>query len=191
MFHVKQLMLSVDISGVTIHYKGDDYMQMIFDILEDYQFIILLALIILIVILIFMETLNRIELNRIEKRYKKLMKGSYGKNIEEMIAEHTSVVENSLESIKEIKDAYDSVENKLKNCVQKYSVVRYRAFDDVGSDLSFSIALLDENNDGMIITGIYGRNESTTFAKPIENGISKYDLSEEEKLAIKKAMQRI
>jgi hypothetical protein len=51
----------------------------------------------------------------------------------------------------------------------------------VGSDLSFSIALLDGNQNGVIITSIYGRNESTTYAKPIDKGISRYDLSEEEK----------
>ena len=69
----------------------------------------------------------------------------------------------------------------MKKCVQKVSIIRYKAFEDVGSDLSFSIALLDENNDGIILTGIYGRNESTTYAKPIDKGISRYDLSEEEK----------
>jgi len=47
----------------------------------------------------------------------------------------------------------------------KVGVVRYNAFDDVGSDLSFSIALLDDNDNGVVISGIYSRESSTTYAK--------------------------
>jgi hypothetical protein len=68
--------------------------------------------------------------------------------------------------------------------------LRYRAFENVGSDLSFSISLLDNNNDGFIITGIYGRNDSTTYAKPIDKGLSRYDLSEEEKEVLEKAINK-
>lgn len=163
-------------------------MEMIFEFIKDYQFIILLVVMVLVVILIFIEALNRVEINRIERRYKKMMKGSYGKSIEEMVLENTKVVKESLDSVEEIKNDYDQLQARLANCIQKYAVVRYRAFDDVGSDLSYSIALLDNKNNGVVITGIYGRNESTTFAKPIENGISKYDLSDEEKQAIKNAL---
>lgn len=165
-------------------------MQMLIEFIEDYQFIILLGVLILLVILIFIEIINRIEMNKIQKRYKKLMKGSLGKNIEEMVIEHTQLVKNSLKTVKEIEKVYNDIDLRLKNCIQKYAVVRYRAFDDVGSDLSFSIALLDDKNNGVVLTGIYGRSESTCFAKPIENGISKYDLSEEEKLSIKKAIEK-
>lgn len=73
----------------------------------------------------------------------------------------------------------------------KVSIVRYRAFEDVGSDLSYSIALLDNNNNGVILTGIYGRNESTTYAKPIDKGLSRYELSDEEKYVLKDAMNKV
>ena len=72
--------------------------------------------------------------------------------------------------------------------MQKTSMVRYKAFADVGSDLSFSIALLDGNDNGAILTSIYGRNESTTYAKPIDKGMSRYDLSEEEKKVLEQAI---
>ena len=80
------------------------------------------------------------------------------------------------------------LEKRIRNCIQKISIIRYKAFENVGGDLSFSIALLDDNNDGFILTGIYGRNDSTTYAKPIENGKSKYELSEEEKEVLNKAI---
>ena len=70
--------------------------------------------------------------------------------------------------------------NQVNHCIQKVGVVRFKAFEDIGSDLSFSVAILDSFNDGVIITGIYSRHDSTTYAKPIDKGISRYDLSEEE-----------
>jgi hypothetical protein len=165
-------------------------MDLVLEFLNNYQAIIMIIMIVLILIFLFIELLNRIELNRIEKRYKKLMKSSTGKSLEEMIIEYSGMVSESLEKVNSIESLYKSLDTRVKNSIQKYSVVRYRAFDDVGSDLSFSIAFLDEFNNGVVITGIYGRNESTTFAKPIENGISKYDLSDEEKLSIKNAMNK-
>ena len=50
--------------------------------------------------------------------------------------------------------------------------------------------LLNEINDGVIVTGIFGRNESTTYAKPIDKGLSRYDLSSEEKEVLQKAMNK-
>lgn len=167
---------------------GVEIMQMVLEYIKDYEVFILIAVMALVIILIFIETLNRVEIRRVEKRYKKMMKGSMGKSIEEMVLEHTNLVNQSLESVEEIKNAYTQIQSRVTNCIQKYAVVRYRAFDDVGSDLSYSIALLDDKNNGVVLTGIYGRNESTSFAKPIENGISKYDLSDEEKQAIRNAL---
>lgn len=163
-------------------------MEIIIDTIRNYVPIIILALLIIVVILLFIETLNRVEINRLEKRYKKMMKGSYGKSIEELLIDYTGKIENSMKTVQEIESRYESINSRVKNSIQKCSVIRFRAFDDVGSDLSFSIALLDEKNDGVVLTGIYGRNECATFAKPIENGISKYDLSDEEKQAIKNAI---
>lgn len=163
-------------------------MEYIIDIINNNQIFIIFGLVVVIVIMFFIIIMNKVEISRLEKRYKKLMKGSSGKNIEEMIIEYNEKVEDALEVAKNIEEIYKNVDDRLKKCVQRVGIVRYRAFDDVGSDLSFSIALLDENNAGVVVTGIYGRNECTTFAKPIENGISKYDLSEEEKLAIKNAI---
>jgi signal transduction histidine kinase len=171
------------------NFTGDDVMEFIYDMLRDFQPIVILSLVIVVIILLFLQILNKIEINRMEKRYKKLMKGSTGKNIEEMIMEYSDKIDDSLEVVKKMENTYNDIDYRLRKCIQKYSIVRYRAFDDVGSDLSFSIALLDDKNNGVVVTGIYGRNECTTFAKPVENGISKYDLSDEEKQAIKNALE--
>ncbi len=71
---------------------------------------------------------------------------------------------------------------------EKVGIVRYNAFQDTGSDLSFALALLDEKNNGVVLNGIYSREMSNIYAKPVENGKSKYTISEEENLAIEKAI---
>jgi hypothetical protein len=67
-------------------------------------------------------------------------------------------------------------------------VLRYNPFDNVGGDQSFSIALLDANNNGFVITSLYAREGTRVFAKPIKNGESEFPLSEEEKEAINRAI---
>ena len=71
---------------------------------------------------------------------------------------------------------------------KKFGIYRYNAYKDTGSDLSFTLALLDENNDGVVLNGIYSREMSNIYAKPIKNGNSTYKMTDEEKEAIKRAI---
>ncbi len=118
------------------------------------------------------------------------MRGENNKSLESMINTYLDKVDSSVKAAEEAKEKSEALRDQLGKCIQKYSMIRYKAFDDVGSDLSFSIALLDEKNDGIILTGIYGRYESTTYAKPIDKGISRYDLSEEEEQVLKEAINK-
>jgi hypothetical protein len=71
-----------------------------------------------------------------------------------------------------------------RRALQRFHMVRYDAFEDMGGRLSFSAALLDENGDGLVITSINGRSETRTYAKGIRNLSSDHNLSEEEGEAI-------
>lgn len=82
----------------------------------------------------------------------------------------------------------ESIETKLAFAIQKVGFVRYNAFGDMGSDLSFSIALLDKFQNGFVLTSIYGREHTTSYAKPIKFGKSIYPLSVEEIQAIDRAI---
>ena len=90
----------------------------------------------------------------------------------------------------EIKHLINIVDEDVRNCIQKVGIVRYSAFKDTGSDLSFALALLDEKNNGVVLNGIYSREMSNIYAKPVENGKSTYTISKEEEEAIKKAMEK-
>ncbi|WP_032123311.1 DUF4446 family protein [Clostridium amazonitimonense] len=155
-------------------------MQDILNVIQDAQPYVILGLVAINLIFFILIIVLFRSLSKMEKRYRKFMRGSNNKNLEELINLYLDKVDESKSIAEDVKALYDNMDERLKGCVQKLAITRYKAFEDVGSDLSFSIALLDDNNDGVILTGIYGRNESTTYAKPIDKGISRYDLSEEE-----------
>ena len=89
----------------------------------------------------------------------------------------------------EIKAYYTKLDSDIASCIQKVGLVRYNAFKDVGSDLSFAVALLDRDNNGVVFNGLYGSESSNIYAKPIKDGVSKYQLSEEERDALEIAEQ--
>ena len=72
----------------------------------------------------------------------------------------------------------------MQRTVQRVGLVRFNPFSDTGGDQSFSIALLDGEGDGLVISSLFSRNETRVFAKPIQAGQSKYNLTEEEQQAI-------
>ena len=72
--------------------------------------------------------------------------------------------------------------------VQKFGMVRYNAFEEMGGNLSFSLALLDDHGDGVVLTSISGRTEARMYAKPVRNLESSHNLSEEEREAISNAI---
>lgn len=170
-------------------------MQSIINFIKDGQLYIIIALIILVLILILLVIITYASLNRLEKKYRKLMRGVNKNSLEEMVVSYLDHIDEVKETVNVVKDEnegmkqmYEQLDGKLKACLQKTSMVRYKAFDDIGSDLSFSVALLDGNSNGVILTSIYGRNESTIYAKSIDKGISRYELSKEENKVLEQAV---
>lgn len=86
------------------------------------------------------------------------------------------------------RDLADFKQASRKN-IQKVSVVRFNPFNESGGDQSFSLAVLDAENNGFIVTSLYGRDANRVYAKPVRRGSSTYQLSEEEKKAIGEAMK--
>ena len=110
-----------------------------------------------------------------------------GDNIEEDLENYMHIVRRVEKQNMEICENLDYLKNDLTRCIKKIGMVRYNAYKDTGSDLSFALALLDENNDGVVLNGIYSREMSNIYAKPVKNGVSSYATSEEEKQAIAQA----
>ena len=149
----------------------------------------LIMLFVLVVLLILGYIANIAKLSKMQKNYKEFItKLGNGKDITEDLREYVKRVEKVENTNKEIINYCENLDKNMESCVQKIGIVRYSAFRDTGSDLSFVLALLDEKNNGVVLNGIYSREMSNIYAKPVENGESTYTLSEEEKQAIKKAI---
>ena len=165
-------------------------MENIINTINNYSTLIIIALLVITIVLIVITILLLNSVNKLERKYKKLMRGTNNKNLEELINSKLDEIDKSKISANEALEKYELLKNKMKDCVNKVAIMRYKAFEDVGSDLSFSIAILDDHNDGVMITNIYSRHDSTTYAKPIDKGISRYDLSEEESYVLKEAINK-
>ena len=122
--------------------------------------------------------------NRIKIKYNRFMNGLSDRNMEELLETCIGGINIVSTKNRDIELKINQIERTLLQCVQKVGIVRFNAFDNVGSDLSFSIAILDSNDSGVMISGIYARDSSSTYAKPILSGKSKYTLSAEEIQAI-------
>lgn len=151
---------------------------------------IVIGLLVIVVLVFIINIVLVSSIKRLEKKYKKLMRGTTNKNLEELINEKLETIDKSSENSKIALETCSKLSEDMKQCVNKVAIMRYKAFEDVGSDLSFSIAILDSNNDGVVLTGIYARTESTMYAKPIDKGISRYELSEEEKHVLNEVVNK-
>lgn len=122
------------------------------------------------------------------KRYRLLLNGNQGQDIEQLLLNQGAAIELLQSELAQLQRRVEVLGTEAKLHVQKVGTVRFCAFPDTGSDLSFAIALLDASDNGVVLSSLYGRNESRTYAKPILGGKSTYQLSDEEREAIARAM---
>jgi len=156
------------------------------DLFADFpaQIILAIANVVILIIFLVITIINSSKIKKMKKRYNIFMEGLSDRNVEQLIDTCLNDLKGIKVKNKEIENHINQVERNLYQCIQKVGIVRYNAFENVGSDLSYSIALLDYYENGVVISSIFSRDSSTTYAKPIEEGNSKYPLSAEEIQAI-------
>lgn len=152
--------------------------------------IFLIIIMIINIMLLLLYILNNIKLSKLRKNYSDFMsKLGKGNNIDEMLRKYIEEVESISAENKEIERYCDRLNNKTDQCIRKVGLVRYNAYKDTGSDLSFTLAMLNEENSGIVLNGIYSRDTSNIYCKTVEKGTSSYALSKEEEEAISKTIQ--
>ena len=127
-------------------------------------------------------------LSSMKNRYKKMMTGADGANIEHMLMGHIDETKAISEENQEIKENARRMDALLQTALTRVGVVRFAAFEDMGGDLSYAVAMLDSHNNGVILSSIFAREDSRSYVKPIVDGSSTYSLTEEEQAALKEAM---
>ncbi len=107
-------------------------------------------------------------------------------NLKEALLEIEKLKKRIAENSEKIKEN----QKNIQLTIQKIAITRYSPFKETGGDQSFSIALLDKNDNGLVLTSIYSRERNRLFAKPIKNSQSKHKLSKEEIKTIEKAKDK-
>ena len=122
-----------------------------------------------------------------ETRLKKFFLGKKAENLEDTIVS----LDGDIKKLKLAKESAEKelteINRKLKQSIRGLETVRFNPFPDQGSNQSFAIGMLNEEGDGVVLSSLYSRERMSIFAKPIKKGNSEYELTNEEKEALKKA----
>lgn len=149
---------------------------------------VLLGLAIVIVILLIMIIVSLSKISKLQKRLKKFMKGKDAQSLEKEIVglyEDNKFLKNMVDTNK--RDIRD-LNKRFTKAFQKVGLVKYDAYQQMGGLLSFSLAILDEENNGLILNSVHSTEGCYTYTKEVKNGTCKLELSNEERVALDQAM---
>jgi hypothetical protein len=152
--------------------------------IQQYQFVLLILNFFLVVVVLIIFCNLKFSL----KRYRFLSKGNEDKDLEALLLSFSRQLANVTERVEGLNSDFKEFGDCSKKNFQKWSLVRFKAFNNVGGDQSFALALMDAFGDGLVISSIFGREESVVYCKPIKKGASVYPLSKEEQEAINQAL---
>jgi hypothetical protein len=158
------------------------------DVLRAYTLEIVFGLAVLIVLQFIMLANQSGRLNRLHKLLRSMLTGPEGEDLATQLERSMQESTAALEQGQALEKQMDALQATLQSCTQKCGIVRYDAHGDVSGQQSFSLALLDGNDNGIIITALYGRHDTRCFGKTIKNAHPAQNLSDEETEALAQAM---
>lgn len=149
---------------------------------------ILIAFLAVILILLILVIVSMVRISKLNKRLACFMKGKDAQSLEKEIVglyEDNKFLKNMVENNKrDIRQLF----KQLAKAFQKVGIVKYDAYQQMGGLLSFSLALLDEDNNGLIINSVHSTEGCYTYTKEIHRGECDIELSNEEKVALEQAI---
>lgn len=165
-------------------------MDMIFDIIESNSAIIMMAMAVLIVILLIITIVNIAKCSSLKKRYNTFMSGKDGKSLEDDLIFRLEQIDELVESNAANERNIDLIFKKMSVTFQKYGIIKYDALDEMGGKLSFTLAMLNERNDGYILNVVHSREGCFSYVKEIIAGNPILALSGEEQEALDEALSK-
>lgn len=124
---------------------------------------------------------------RLEFRLKRLFRGKNAQDLESLLADFAKALDSFDKWSKETHGRMANFDKELARSARHVGIVRFNPFQDAGGDQSSAIAILDDRQNGVVFSSIYGRDASRMYAKPVVGGNSTYHLSGEEREAITRA----
>ncbi len=143
----------------------------------------------LVVLLLIAVMAQSVRLGRAVRAYRDIVREPMGAtSLHDLLAGNADAVERASERMSEMETVHATLDQRTRRSIQHIGMVRFNPFEDTGSDQSFAIALLDDQRDGIVLSGLHGRANTRIFAKPVEAGASTNQLSDEESEAIRIAL---
>lgn len=150
--------------------------------------IILMLIMLLITVVMLMVVISmKSKLASLERRYNRFLRGKDVKNMEEIIVKRFAEMDMLKKSTKTVAQSLSGIDEMGQMSFQKMGLVKYDAFDDVGGNLSFALALLTKKNNGFVLNSVHGKEGCYTYLKEIVNGESYIVLGAEEQKALEQA----
>lgn len=153
-----------------------------------FLFIGLIVLFLMVIILMVMVTKQNRQMRQLKTRVDKFMGGKSARGLEETIVtlldDYEMLKENAKDNARDIKTIYKN----MRSAYQKMGIVKYDAFQQMGGQLSFCLALLDEDNNGFIINSVHSTEGCYSYTKEIREGESDVPLGKEEEEAMRIAL---
>jgi len=131
-----------------------------------------------------------LRLRRLLRLMDRLMPEGSERPLEQVLEQLLVKQEENRTILASVETRLGELNSLLQGCLQRVGLVRFDAFEDTAGQQSFSVALLDNQGNGVVITSLFGRTESRCYAKPVVQGSSPYRLSDEEMAAIRQAMEQ-
>ena len=145
-----------------------------------------LALVAVTVLLLVWLSVLQSRISRLTKHYRRLLPSGRG-SLDDLLDRQLAELAENRAKMDALMAAVERVEGTYAHALQRIGIVRFNPFDDSGGDQSFSVALLDGDENGVVLTSIFARTQCRVYAKPIEKGHSRYQLSAEEEEAVRLA----
>lgn len=159
------------------------------ELLEENMTYIVLGLAVLSIIILVLTIIIMVKQAKLNTKHRKFTQGASAKELESIILERFTEIDNIKLDNSVIHSELDKINENLLTAVQKVGIVKYDAFMEMGGKLSFVLALLDKNNDGLILNSVHSSREGCyTYLKEIIKGESFLELSKEEKSALDHAI---
>lgn len=158
--------------------------------MEQLALYLAIGLAALLVITLVLLIITLCKLKTLRRRVDTLTRGKDAESMEEMILNFFEKIECLEDAEEKMHRDIREIKDNLKITYQKTGLVRYDAFREMSGALSYSLALLDKQNNGVLISSMYSREGCYSYAKEIVNGESQINLSEEEAEALKQAVAK-
>lgn len=159
------------------------------DVINNNTAYILIGLVAVSLVFLILIIILFAKLRKLKNKYKKFMTGATGENLEGQIIARFSDIDKMKADAINMNSELTKVKENLMIAYQKVGVVKYDAFKEMGGKLSFVMALLDKNNNGILLNSVHSSREGCyTYMKEIIKGESFLELSEDEKRALKQAI---